>query len=349
MTATAQPMKGDNFYNENSDLQREVTAKANPFLSDGADQLVASLDASQVKAIGIGDLGCSQGGNSLAPVSLVISRIRQNAALAKVPICVYHEDVSTNDWNSVFKVLDKPESYLKHDEHVFAYACGKSFYKPLFPPETMHFMFSFNALHWMSRVPPVRSLAYNPHDPNIHPEDHKECARIAEEDLNNFLTYRAVELVKGGKMVLSIISYTPMYSSVGFDFMFGKALRENLITEEEGKKLMSGIYVRTEEEIRQVLAKHTDKFSVDLFQVVKVSNPLFVQYKQGLISMEKCKTLTTKWFQAFSEPGMVAALAHKSEADRQKVLDIVWAEFGKFLDLGVDFENVTTSIRLTKL
>ena len=176
------PMKGGNYYNQNSSWQRASMIPAEPYLASAAASIAASM-AAQSHLV-IADLGCSQGGNSQTPVSLVIQELLRAGRRKLVDarddserlwLSVYHDDLPTNDFNSLFSVLSKTEeSYLRRfPSGVFAFAVGKSFHQPLFPPASVHLAFSFSSIHFLSQKPSTTSLSLGDLTKKTSEEDRK--------------------------------------------------------------------------------------------------------------------------------------------------------------------------------
>ena len=69
------------------------------------------------------------------------------------PISVFHTDQPGNDFSTLFQVVHtNPASYLRDQPNVFTFATGKSFYEPLFPPNTITLGWSSYALMWPSQL-----------------------------------------------------------------------------------------------------------------------------------------------------------------------------------------------------
>jgi indole-3-acetate O-methyltransferase len=117
---------------------------------------------------------------------------------------VFFNDVTANDFNTLFKTLP---SYQKY----FAAGVPGTFYGRLFPKSTLHLAYSSYSLHWLSKVPQevvdTKSPAWN--------KGSIQCSGTAKEvakaysaqfktDMDNFLNARAQEIIGGGLMVIII-------------------------------------------------------------------------------------------------------------------------------------------------
>lgn len=114
------------------------------------------------ESLGIADLGCSCGQNTLSTIREMVETIDNKFTNIPPPeYRVYLNDLPTNDFNAVFKIL--PEFYkdLDTERHLrcqnresSVYIAGYpgSFYGRLFPEKCLHFIYSSYSLHWLSRV-----------------------------------------------------------------------------------------------------------------------------------------------------------------------------------------------------
>jgi hypothetical protein len=150
----------------------------------------------------IADYGSSQGLNSLAPMRLAIGAIRARDS-ADRPILVFHIDQPSNDFNSLFEVLDKSaDAYFRGDPHVFPCAIGRSFYEPVLPTNSVHVGWSSYAAMWVSRIPvPIPGhIAFMGSTGEVR----AAWERHGAEDWRKFLSLRALELRPGACLVISV-------------------------------------------------------------------------------------------------------------------------------------------------
>lgn len=114
------------------------------------------------KSIGVADLGCSSGPNTLTIIKDIVEAVEGSSHKILHPppeFRVYLNDLPTNDFNSIFKAL--PEFYRKLRQEKSGGSCipsifiggyAGSFYGRLFPNNCLHFVYSSYSLHWLSRV-----------------------------------------------------------------------------------------------------------------------------------------------------------------------------------------------------
>lgn len=188
-------MEGAGYYNRNSGMQAAGIALALPLLEAAAQAVSADGD----QPLMIADFGSSQGRNSMLPMRLAIDMIRRR--YASRPIEIVHTDLPSNDFASLFRLLDEDEtSYLKGQPNLFPSAIGRSYFEPILPPARVHLGWNTWTLHWMSRNPVEvddHLLAICGSSATAH-----EAVRLQQaDDWRNFLTARAAELAPGGRLV----------------------------------------------------------------------------------------------------------------------------------------------------
>jgi hypothetical protein len=196
----------------------------------------------------IADYGSSQGKNSLAPMRVAISTLRTRLGPRR-PIFVFHVDQPSNDFNSLFEVLDAdPDSYVLAEPNIFPSAIGRSFYDHVLPPEHVHLGWSSYAAVWLSRIPmllpdhffPIRSTG----------SARGEFDRQGACDWEAFLTVRASELRPGGRLVVVLPGLADDGAS-GFEALMDHAnavlaemVAEGAVTADERARMVVGAYPR---------------------------------------------------------------------------------------------------------
>jgi len=170
-------------------------------------------DSSNTCTFRIADFGCSAGPNTFLAMEKIMEAVEQkyHAQFQNSPpleFQVFFNDVTANDFNTLFKTLP---SYQKY----FAAGVPGTFYGRLFPKSTLHLAYASYSLQWLSKVPEevvdTKSPAWN--------KGSIQCSGTAKEvakaysaqfkaDMDNFLNARAQEIIGGGLMVI-IISGLP--------------------------------------------------------------------------------------------------------------------------------------------
>jgi hypothetical protein len=189
-------MEGKGFYNKHSRPQHSAVAFGLPLL-ERAVEAVSLPDPGDV--FGVADYGVAGGHNSMEPVQTIIDVVRRRGS-DDLAVSVFHTDLATNDFDTLFELLSSPDSYLRGTSNVFAYAAGKSFYERLFPASQIHIGWNAIAVHWLSRVPAtIPDHIWS----NRAKDAVKEAfARQSEQDWRSFLDHRGHELRPGGRLVV---------------------------------------------------------------------------------------------------------------------------------------------------
>jgi hypothetical protein len=105
-------MEGRGAYNKYAKLPAGGAALALPLWEDAVRRVEIEAGHQPVVLV---DYGSSQGKNSLIPMQIAISRLRQRLEAGR-PIWVFHVDQPSNDFNALFDVLDAdPERYTRGD------------------------------------------------------------------------------------------------------------------------------------------------------------------------------------------------------------------------------------------
>lgn len=123
--------------------------------------------ATKPKSIGIADLGCSSGPNTLSNIKDILDKIEgtsSNKLKQSAPeFRVFLNDLPTNDFNAIFQALPEFHQWLKQkngsghenkgsNSNIYVAAYPGSFYGRLFPDHCLHFIYSSYSLHWLSKV-----------------------------------------------------------------------------------------------------------------------------------------------------------------------------------------------------
>lgn len=122
------------------------------------------------ECMGISDLGCSSGPNTLALISQVIDGVYKSCRqlgkiMPELRVCL--NDLPGNDFNNIF--ISLPGYYGKLEQEIIGFGnrcfisgVPGSFYGRLFPKNSMHFIHSSSSLHWLSQVLCIFSNSFHP-------------------------------------------------------------------------------------------------------------------------------------------------------------------------------------------
>ena len=193
-------MRGAGYYSDNT-----VGAKA---VIDAATDLVRGalegmdLAGSQTP-FAIADFGAADGGTSLDLMRRVVADVRRVAPVR--PVTVTYTDLPHNDFSVLFRrlhgLLDDAPSPLGREPNVYTFASGTSFYRQIFPDNSLSLGFSATAMHWLSTRP--GPIADHVHAVGASEAERQLFHQQSMADWETILLARACELVPGGRLVLA--------------------------------------------------------------------------------------------------------------------------------------------------
>ncbi|KAI3859640.1 hypothetical protein MKX03_031154 [Papaver bracteatum] len=212
-------------YAFNSSVQKKAFYKTKPLMEEAALDIFSKfyvcstteMTGKSTMTIGIADLGCSSGPNTLLFFSYLLNTIYNKCRefdSVSPKIVMYFNDLPGNDFNTLFKYLESFCDELKRSkgDHGFGpcFAAGipGTFYGRLVPRDTLHFVHSSYSIHWLSQVPPEIE---NNNQGNIYisksspPSVIDAYLKQFTSDFTGFLKHRYEELVMGGRMVLTLL------------------------------------------------------------------------------------------------------------------------------------------------
>lgn len=208
---------GDSSYAKNSTLSQKSALKlVDPIL----EECILSMKFMERNTFCIGELGCSSGPNAMLAVETIVKSLKVKYSSLGIPVPqfqVFFNDLPCTDFNTLFRTLPFPGVVEQNDaagRSYFAAGVPGSFYKRLFPDNSLHFVHSSYCLHWLSQVPSEvldkNSVTWN--KGKISAEGSRAVGeayfRQFQKDFSAFLEARAKELVAGGRMVLLFMGRT---------------------------------------------------------------------------------------------------------------------------------------------
>ncbi|KAF5740785.1 jasmonate O-methyltransferase-like [Tripterygium wilfordii] len=209
---------GETSYAQNSKVQGKILSIAKPVMEEA---LVEMLSTNYIpESMGIADLGCSSGPNTLLVISEILDIVCakcRNLGRPAPEFRVSLNDLPTNDFNSIFASLPAFYNKLNLDKGsgfgpCFVSGIAGSFYGRLFPSKSLHFLHSSSSLHWLSQVPAglmTSEGAKNKGKMYISKSSPQcvldEYSSQFQKDFSLFLRSRAEETVQGGRMALSFM------------------------------------------------------------------------------------------------------------------------------------------------
>jgi hypothetical protein len=303
-------MEGTGAYNKHAKLPAGGAALAMPLLAEAVRRLKLDTDGQPVV---LADYGSSQGKNSMVPMQVALRNLRQRLGPDR-PICVFHIDQPSNDFNSLFAVLDTdPDRYVLDDPNVFPSAVGRSFYECVLPPGSVHLGWCSYAAVWLSRVPAVipdhffasRSTA----------EVRAEFDRQGAVDWEAFLKIRASELRPGGRLIVVLPALADDGSS-GFENIMDQAnvvlaemVDEGAITAEERARMALGSHPRRKHDLLSPFARDGSylHLTVEDFEMHQLPDPAWTEY-EGSGNAETLAAKHALFFRSVFMPSLATAL-----------------------------------------
>ena len=147
------------------------------------------------------DMGCADGGTSLDLVRRVLGQVHDSHP--GVASTVIYADQPANDYNALVSILHGRtafDTWLGEFDNAYALFSGSSFYLQAVPDNSLDFVFSATAMHWLSNKP--CEITTHVHMVGAEGEEHRQFAEQAGNDWQTILLNRAKELKPGGSMVL---------------------------------------------------------------------------------------------------------------------------------------------------
>ncbi|KAK1435044.1 hypothetical protein QVD17_00802 [Tagetes erecta] len=278
---------GDLSYASNSFFTKIVMKKEAPILKRTIKDM-AKKDVFFNRCFMIADLGCSSGMNTLSLSLNIIDTVHEACQENnhKIPqFQVFLNDLFGNDFNNVFKLLPSFYKTIRKDKGekfgpCFVSAVPGSFYERLFPDESIHLVHSSYSIHWLSQVPEgLENNKLNIHIAYTSPQNVLQAYRNQfHSNFTKFLRLRSKELVRGGRMVLTLPTrssldpasdYCSSFSEI-FTISLLEMLKEGLVLESDIISFNLPIYYPHENELRNVI-EEDGSFSLDNLSIFEVN------------------------------------------------------------------------------
>ncbi|KAL7126006.1 hypothetical protein ABFS83_14G155700 [Erythranthe nasuta] len=330
---------GETSYTNNSAPQKIGISKSLHVLDEAIKDMIT--DIGFPKCFKIADLGCSSGPNSLSVISRIIEKIehlsKEKNGSPNNEYEVFLSDLHGNDFNNLFKML--PDFYEKLDinnpsTRCFLSGLPGSFYGRLFPSNSLDFVYSSYSLHWLSQVPKgVESNKENIHIAKKSPPEVFEAySKQYNKDLTNFLESRGLEVVKGGRMVLTFSGGSIDGRSIGdieclqFTILADTLVdmvAEGLIKEADLHSFNLPMYAPSKQEIEEIVLSE-GSFNLDKLDEFVLPWDIHVTSNDNLDDKYRIGELVLKFIRAFMEPILAAHFGNS-------VMDEVYGRYGKKL------------------
>jgi hypothetical protein len=303
-------MEGKGAYNKYAKLPAGGAALALPLLERAVQSV--QLDTTE-QPIVIADYGSSQGKNSMIPMQVAIRGLRHRIG-ANRAISVFHIDQASNDFNTLFGVLDAdPDRYIADEPNVFPAAIGRSFYENVMPPDSVHLGWSSYAAVWLSRIPTLIPGHFFP----AHSTGpvRAEFDRQGAQDWEAFLSLRAKELHAGGQLVVVLPGLADDGSS-GFQYLFdeanaalGEMVAHGEITSEERSRMVLGACPRRKRDLLTPFAANGEfhRLTVEACEMSELPDAVWIDYQRDG-DKEALVTKHVLFFRSIFVPSLASAL-----------------------------------------
>ncbi|KAI3846959.1 hypothetical protein MKX03_034451 [Papaver bracteatum] len=315
-------------YASNSSAQKKSIYKTKAVVEEAILDVLSKFYSStmsateKLKTICIADLGCSSGPNALLVVSHLLDTIQEKflkSDSVMPEILVFLNDLPRNDFNTLFKYVESFHKELrktKEDGSGRCFVAGMpgTFYRRLFPSDSIHFVHSSYSIHWLSQVPPGNdksnkgNLYIAKSSPPYIIEAYLEQFK---KDFMVFLKCRSEELVKGGRMVLTLVgrkSLDPTSKECCslwelLSMALNDMVLEGMVEEEKLDLFNFPIYYPSLEEVKSVI-QGEGSFSVNQLETFQVNWDGSDSSEDGRSGTDKSRSsyLIANSIRAVSEP-----------------------------------------------
>jgi len=171
--------------------------------ADRASDAIRLLDLTQnANRFAMADMGCADGGTSLGLVDRILSEL--NERNADFSSSIIYADQPANDFNGLVSIIHGRSSFdtwLGKYKNAFPLFSGASFYTQAVPSNSLDFVFSATAMHWLSQKP--CNISNHVHMVGASGEEYAQFTEQAKIDWETILLHRANELRPGGKAVFA--------------------------------------------------------------------------------------------------------------------------------------------------
>jgi hypothetical protein len=318
-------MLGGGFYDRHSAPQWAAIDHVLPWLEDA----VLSMDLPLAPdTIGLADFGCSEGKNSIAAMRRILAVLRKRTAR---PLATIHSDLGTNNYSALFANLSVDGRSVFPFDNVYSSAVAGSMYGQLLPPASLSVATTFNAIGYLSRRPLERIPGFiQPNGPSVTRnigsvtvEERAVFAQQATVDVSAFLTARAGELVRGGKLLMEIFGASgSQCTGYGIYDALNDAILEvrktGRIGNDEYERYYQPIYFRTLDELVAPVAEagssHSSLYRLERSETFEVKTP-FVEAYRATGDGARLARAFTDFLRAFTEPVLRAALSAHEDID----------------------------------
>jgi hypothetical protein len=199
--AAAIAMRGAGYYSSNTIGAKTVIDKVGDLVVAAASKMPALAVG---KAFTIADFGAADGGTSMDMMRRLVRAIRVREP--NLQISITYTDLPHNDFSTLFRLSQgllgpRTETPLADTPGLFIFSSGTSFYRQIFPDNSLSLGFSATAMHWISNRPCM--IADHVQAVGAAPAERERFRAQAMRDWETILLARARELRPGGRLALA--------------------------------------------------------------------------------------------------------------------------------------------------
>ncbi|CAN1308464.1 Salicylate carboxymethyltransferase [Linum perenne] len=285
--------RGETSYATNSLLQQKVISMTRPITEDAITKLVSTFPNGETATLAIAELGCASGPNTFLAVSDLIKAVLKLTAPPR-EFHVLLNDLPSNDFNTIFTSLHQFRKQLKKENQLLMLFNGVpgSFYGL----EGNGGSISISSCSSMS----VFEAYYGQF----------------RKDFSSFLRCRAVEMVTGGRMVLTLLGRRNedgcgndcYYTWELMSTVLNQMAHEGFMSKERVDSFNIPFYRPSPKEIEAEVEKQRS-FAIDRIEVTEVSwNPY-----EGEINKEDGGYTVARHMRAVAEPLLATQFCSNEE------------------------------------
>lgn len=312
-------MEGNGAYNKYAKLPAAGGALAIPLWEETVKNV--ELEAGDHPVV-IADYGSSQGKNSLLPMQVAIKTVRNRLGPNR-PISVFHIDQPSNDFNTLFEVLDAdPDQYALNDPNVFPCAIGRSFYENVLPCGSVHIGWCSYAAMWLSRIPAL----IPGHFISLRSTGtvRAEFDRQGAQDWKSFLSLRAKELRPGARLLVvlpgvddnGVAGFEPLFDHL--NATLAEMVEVSAITANERAAMVVAAYPRRKRDLFAPFASSGmfQGLTVEGFEMFALQDAAWADYERDG-NKEAWAAQHASFFRSAFTPSLGSALAHVRSDDAE--------------------------------
>lgn len=312
-------------------MTHEMYAEHSDFQLRGAEleaELIAgaALEIPPTDSVVIADYGCAQGRVSAdVLVRVAVDTIR--SMRSDVPIFVYHNDLLSNDWTTLFDRLRDERSYVHAPGGpTTPLVSATSFFTPVTPPGIVDLGLSFAAAQWLAEPGPTDGGTALYFD-QLAIGARMRMADQAAADWRRFLQLRRDELAPGGRLLVNVMGTVDGEPSAGHDLwcivrdVCLRMAADGMLDPARLDTYVVPVYERAVDEVRRPFESAGLGLELEELEVRRVGNPASDRYRANGDAQVFGQTMTG-FFRAWSEPSMRAGLALDDAAAQRLYGDV---------------------------